>query len=125
MSIIAGWLSKIAISKILSYIKNNKREFILFAIVMFCFGIILFMTMRLIHRKKQVEKLNIQIERLEATNMFYQREIKDRDKEIKELNIYTNSLDKINKVIIYTMPKADIEAYESISNDFMNTQEVN
>lgn len=125
MSIIAGWLSKIAISKILSYIKNNKREFILFAIVMFCFGIILFMTMRLIHRKKQVEKLNIQIERLEATNIFYQREIKDRDKEIKELNTYTNSLDKINKVIIYTMPKSDIEAYESISNDFMNTQEVN
>ena len=122
MSIIISWLSKIALSKVFTYLKNNKREFLLFLIVCICFGIIIFMSMRLLWRKNQVEKLNIQIERLEATNYFYQKEIVDREKEIKELHIYTNSLNKINKTIIYVMPKSDIEAYDSISNDFMETQ---
>lgn len=122
MSIIAGWLSKIAISKIIHYLKNNKREFLLLLVISICFGIILIMSMRLVWRKRQIESLTIQVDRLEATNYFYQKEIIDRDKEIKELNIYTNSMNKINRVVIYKMPQVDIEAYESISNDFMETQ---
>lgn len=122
MSIIAGWLSKIALSKAINYLKNNKKEFLLLLVISICFGIILLMSMRLLWRRSQVEELTIQVERLEATNYFYQKEIIDRDKEIKELNIYTNSMNKINRVVIYKMPKADIEAYESISNDFMETQ---
>lgn len=122
MSIIAGWLSKIALSKVIKYLKENKAEFILFIIVSICFTIILFMFIRLKSNDRYIDELNIKIEALTTTNIFYQKEVIDREKEIKELLTYTNSLGKINKTILYIMPEADIIAYDSISNDFMETQ---
>lgn len=122
MSIIAGWLSKIALSKVIKYLKENKAEFILFIIVSICFTIILFMFIRLKSNDRYIDKLNIKIEALTTTNIFYQKEVIDREKEIKELLTYTNSLGKINKTILYIMLEADIIAYDSISNDFMETQ---
>lgn len=122
MSIIAGWLSKIALSKVIKYLKENKAEFILFIIISICFTIIIFMFIRLKSNDRHIDELNIKIEALTTTNIFYQKEVIDREKEIKELLTYTNSLGKINKTILYIMPEADIIAYDSISNDFMETQ---
>lgn len=122
MSIIVGWLSKIALSKVIKYFKENKIEFLLFIIVSICFIVIVLMYFRIKSSDRQIDKLEIKIETLTATNMFYQKEIIDREKEIKEMITYTNSLGKINKTILYIMPEADIIAYDSISNDFMETQ---
>lgn len=122
MSIIVGWLSKIALSKVIKYLKENKAEFILFIIISICFTIIIFMFIRLKSNDRHIDELNIKIEALTTTNIFYQKEVIDREKEIKELLTYTNSLGKINKTILYIMPETDIIAYDSISNDFMETQ---
>lgn len=77
MSIIVSLLSKFALSKVKDYFKNNKKEFILFIIVLVCFCIISFMSLRLLYRKNQVSKLEddidnleIKVERLEITNQL-------------------------------------------------------
>ena len=77
MSIIFSLLSKFALSKVKDYIKNNKKEFILFVVVLVCFCIISFMSLRLLYRKNQVSKLEddidnleIKVEQLEITNQL-------------------------------------------------------
>lgn len=77
MSIIFSLLSKFALSKVKDYIKNNKKEFILFVVVFVCFCIISFMSLRLLYRKNQVSKLEddidnleIKVEQLEITNQL-------------------------------------------------------
>ena len=82
MSVIISLLSKFALSKAISYIKNNKKEFLLFAIIFICFCVIIYMSMRLLYRKNQVSRLetNIdelenQVEQLEITNRVYMTDI--------------------------------------------------
>ncbi len=125
MSIIAGWLSKIALSKIISYIKNNKKEFIMFGIVMIFIFIIFYLLIRIKMHKNAIDKLEDEIEILEMTNALYQNQIIDNEKYIKELLSYTNSYNIIIKATNYSLPLDIIESYEAISNDFMKTQETN
>jgi len=119
MSIIVSLLSKFALSKVKDYIKNNKLEFILFAIVIFCFLVIIGMSLRLLHRRNQVskledniDKLEIKVERLEITNRLYMTDITKLSNDIvsqKKLNntaikiVYrTNDIYYTNKEIIQT-----------------------
>lgn len=119
MSIIVGLLSKFALSKVKDYIKNNKLEFILFAIVLFCFIVIIGMAISLLHRRMEVskledniDKLEIKVERLEITNQLYMTDITRLSNDIasqKRLNntainvVYrTNDIYYTNKEIIQT-----------------------
>ena len=106
--------------KLFSIITNKWTYFVLLMIVCFC------VIVALIVENKKLDKsiigLKTEITNLTISNVFYQRAILDREDELKELQIYNNSLEKINKTIKFTIPKSDIEAYESISNDFMETQ---
>lgn len=119
MSIIVSLLSKFALSKVKDYIKNNKLEFILFAIVIFCFLVIIGMSLRLLYRRSQVskledniDKLEIKVERLEITNRLYMTDITKLSNDIvsqKKLNntaikiVYrTNDIYYTNKEIIQT-----------------------
>ena len=106
MSIIVSLLSKFALSKVKDYIKNNKLEFILFAIVIFCFLVIIGMSLRLLHRRNQVskledniDKLEIKVERLEITNRLYMTDITKLSNDIVSQKKLNNTAIKI--VYIY------------------------
>ena len=108
------------LKKLFSIITNKWTYFILLMII--CFLTISYLIVENRKKNKYIIQLNTEVTNLIISNKFYQNEILDREDEIKELNIYNNSLSKINRIVIRTMPNEDIIAYESISNDFMETQ---
>lgn len=108
------------LKKLFSIITNKWTYFVLLMIV--CALIISYLIVENRKKDKDIIRLNTEVTNLIISNKFYQNEILDREDEIKELNIYNNSLSKINRTIKYIIPKEDLEACESISNDFMETQ---
>lgn len=108
------------VKKLFTVLMNKWTYFILTIIIS-----LLVITCLIIDIKKKdkyIINLSTEITNLTISNVFYQNEILDREDEIRELSIYNNSLSKINKTIKYIIPKEDLEACESISNDFMETQ---
>ena len=119
MSIIVGWLSKIALSKIFTYLKNNKREFLLFLVVCICFGVIIWMTMRLLWRKNQVEKLEVKVEQLETTNEYLNTEILNFSNKAFVKDSFTNTTTKIIMITNdFYLIEEDIILRENFKYDF-------
>lgn len=119
MSIIVGWLSKIALSKIFTYLKNNKREFLLFIVVCICFGVIIWMTMRLLWRKNQVEKLEVKVEQLETTNEYLNTEILNFSNKAFVKDSFTNTTTKIIMITNdFYLIEEDIILRENFKYDF-------
>lgn len=108
------------VKKLFSVLTNKWTYFILTIIISLL--VITYLIVDIKKKDKHIIKLSTEITNLTISNVFYQNEILDREDEIKELNIYNNSLSKINRTIKYIIPKEDLEACESISNDFMETQ---
>ena len=119
MSIIVGWLSKIALSKVFTYLKNNKREFLLFLVVCICFGVIIWMTMRLLWRKNQVEKLEVKVEQLETTNEYLNTEILNFSNKAFVKDSFTNTTTKIIMITNdFYLIEEDIILRENFKYDF-------
>ena len=119
MSIIVGWLSKIALSKVFTYLKNNKREFLLFIVVCICFGVIIWMTMRLLWRKNQVEKLEVKVEQLETTNEYLNTEILNFSNKAFVKDSFTNTTTKIIMITNdFYLIEEDIILRENFKYDF-------
>ncbi len=108
------------VKKLFSVLTNKWTYFILTIIISLL--VITYLIVDIKKKDKHIIKLSTEITNLTISNVFYQNEILDREDEIRELNIYNNSLSKINRIVIRTMPSEDIIAYDSISNDFMETQ---
>ena len=119
MSIMVSWLSKIALSKIFTYLKNNKREFLLFIVVCICFGVIIWMTMRLLWRKNQVEKLEVKVEQLETTNEYLNTEILNFSNKAFVKDSFTNTTTKIIMITNdFYLIEEDIILRENFKYDF-------
>ena len=119
MSIMVTWLSKIALSKIFTYLKNNKREFLLFIVVCICFGVIIWMTMRLLWRKNQVEKLEVKVEQLETTNEYLNTEILNFSNKAFVKDSFTNTTTKIIMITNdFYLIEEDIILRENFKYDF-------
>lgn len=119
MSIIISWLSKIALSKVFTYLKNNKREFLLFLVVCICFGVIIWMTMRLLWRKNQVEKLEVKVEQLETTNEYLNTEILNFSNKAFVKDSFTNTTTKIIMITNdFYLIEEDIILRENFKYDF-------
>lgn len=108
------------VKKLFSVLTNKWTYFILTIVISLL--VITYLIVDIKKKDKHIIKLSTEITNLTISNVFYQNEILDREDEIRELNIYNNSLSKINRTVRYVMPKDDIIAYDSISNDFMETQ---
>lgn len=108
------------VKKLFSVLTNKWTYFILTIIISLL--VITYLIVDIKKKDKYIINLSTEITNLSISNVFYQNEILDREDEIRELNIYNNSLSKINRIVIRTMPNEDIIAYDSISNDFMETQ---
>lgn len=126
MSIIFSLLSKFALSKVKDYIKNNKKEFILFVVVLVCFCIISFMSLRLLYRKNQVSKLEddidnleIKVEHLETTNEYLSFEILNFSNKAFVKNSFTNTTTKIIMITNdFYLIEEDIILRENYKYDF-------
>ena len=119
MSIMVSWLSKIALSKVFTYLKNNKREFLLFLVVCICFGVIIWMTMRLLWRKNQVEKLEVKVEQLETTNEYLNTEILNFSNKAFVKDSFTNTTTKIIMITNdFYLIEEDIILRENFKYDF-------
>ena len=120
MSIIISWLSKIALSKIISYIKNNKKEFIMFGIVMIFIIIIFFLLIKIKHHKSNIKTLENKIDTLIISNEL----LNDNVLKLSNDMIINKSFEKIiYKVIyktndIYYTNREDIELKEEKRDAF-------
>ena len=120
MSIIISWLSKIALSKIISYIKNNKKEFIMFGIIMIFIIIIFFLLIKIKHHKSNIKTLENKIDTLIISNEL----LNDNVLKLSNDMIINKSFEKIiYKVIyktndIYYTNREDIELKEEKRDAF-------
>ena len=120
MSIIISWLSKIALSKIISYIKNNKKEFVMFGIVMIFIIIIFFLLIKIKHHKSNIKTLENKIDTLIISNEL----LNDNVLKLSNDMIINKSFEKIiYKVIyktndIYYTNREDIELKEEKRDAF-------
>lgn len=98
------------------YLKEHKSEFILLIIVLVCFLTITIMTFRLSHRKNQIKKLEVEIEKLEITNEYLSLEVLNISNTLYVKNNFSNST---IKVITLTNDLVLIEEDLYIRDNFM------
>jgi hypothetical protein len=97
MSIIISLLSKIAIKKIWNYIKDNKKEFIMIAIILIFVSIIFFLLIRIRIHKSNIVTLENQIDTLIISNELLNDNITKYSNDI----IINKSFEKVVYKIIY------------------------
>lgn len=110
-------MSITVILSILSFIKKNWKLILCGVVFILSVFTITAMSIKLSMSNNKIKKLETTISELEYTNAFQERQIIDKNKELLEIQAFTNSLNKINKTYKYALPKEDIEAYDSIIDD--------
>lgn len=114
-------MSIAVILNILNFIRKNWK-YIAAAVIIIAFTItIITLNVKINKRDKQIRELNIQIERLEATNAYNEKVIKDKNIQLAELSIFTNSDSYIGKIDVIELSKQEAEAYYSIIKDILDS----
>lgn len=114
-------MSIAVILNILNFIRKNWK-YILAGGLIICFTVaIIILNIKINNKDKQIKELNIQIERLEATNAYNEKVIKDKNTQLAELSIFTNSDSYIGKIDVIELSKQEAEAYYSIIKDILDS----
>lgn len=122
MSIIVGWLSKIALSKVIKYLKENKSEFLLFIIVAICFIIIVVMYFKIQRGEAVIDSLEEEITNLSISNNLLNDDILKLSNDMIINKSFSNTIIKIiyKTNDIYYTNADDIELKLNKRNDFYN-----
>lgn len=122
MSIIISWLSKIALSKVIKYFKENKIEFLLSIIISICFIVILVMYFRLQKSEAIIDNLESEITNLSISNNLLNDDILKLSNDMIINKSFSNSLIKIiyRTNDIYYTNADDITSKFDMRNNFYN-----
>lgn len=89
-----------------------------FAILIVSVAVMVGMCIRIATQKKTITKLEDKIEILEITNTYLSNQNIDTQKQLKEIEAFTNSWFKIQYVTNYEYSDDIKEAYKAIRDDF-------
>lgn len=122
MSIIVGWLSKIALSKVIKYLKENKSEFLLFIIVAICFIVIIVMYFKIQRSEAVIDNLEEEITNLSINNNLLNDDILKLSNDMIINKSFSNTIIKIiyKTNDIYYTNADDIELKLDKRDDFYN-----
>lgn len=110
------------IVSILSFIKKYWQFFLVIGLAVALFISTFYFRIEITRLENKVEKLKITNEMLVATNMLFTDQIKQHQKDIERLSIYSNSFDAISKSTNFDIPQETVDAFLEIQKDFFSNR---
>lgn len=110
------------IVSILSFIKKYWWSFLVIGLAVALFISTFYFRVEITRLENKVEKLKITNAMLVATNMLFTDQIKQHQKDIERLSIYSNSFDAISKSTNFDIPTETVDAFLEIQKDFFSNR---
>lgn len=103
---------------VIPFIIKNWKMILNFGILFISVTVMIVMCIRIATQKKTITKLEDKIEILEITNTYLSNQNIDAQKQLREIEAFTNSWFKIQYVTNYEYSDDIKEAYKAIREDF-------
>lgn len=103
---------------VIPFIIKNWKMILNFGILFISVTVMIVMCIRIATQKKTITKLEDKIEVLEITNTYLSNQNIDAQKQLREIEAFTNSWFKIQYVTNYEYSDDIKEAYKAIREDF-------
>lgn len=103
---------------VIPFIIKNWKMILNFGILFVSVTVMIVMCIRIATQKKTITKLEDKIEILEITNTYLSNQNIDAQKQLREIEAFTNSWFKIQYVTNYEYSDDIKEAYKAIREDF-------